>query len=75
MRLVLLLQGGGKRRRLECWGSLWGRVGVVTEYAVTLQKVPGHTASTRGTARLLLHNDTEIYLAHQLGLVSGTSLQ
>ena len=31
--------------------------------------------STRGRARPLLHNDTEIYFAHLLGLVSGTSLQ
>lgn len=32
-------------------------------------------ASTRGIAWPLLHNDTEIYLAHLLGFMSGTSLQ
>lgn len=66
MTVVLLLQ---------VLGFFWGRVGLVTEDAVTLQKVPGHTASIRSTAQLSLHNDTEIYLSHQLLLVSGTSLR
>lgn len=43
MGIMLLVRRGwrdGEQKRLECWG-LVGKGGVVTEDAVTLQKVPG----------------------------------
>lgn len=60
---------------MECWGLVGKSGGSDRGCGYAAESPSALGGSTRGPAQPLSHNDTKIYLAHLLGLVSGTSLQ